>query len=120
MQISFLSLDSEQNKVYFVSDATKTNSIYTFEDKSTEHTTIHLEVLEDKVCILRKGSVQMNMEFVEGHATKGTYEDVFGLTLEFTIYCEQLKIMDKKILIHYQMLQNNSVISTIKLALTFL
>ncbi|MDE5715274.1 MAG: DUF1934 domain-containing protein [Anaeroplasmataceae bacterium] len=120
MKISFLSLDQEQNKTYFVSEAVKENNTYIFLDNSTENVIIYLTIEDESIYIRRTGEIEMFMHFKEGTTQKSSYKNKLGLEFEFQTQCTKLTVSDKKILIWYDMLMNDGFTSSFKLSLNIM
>ncbi len=120
MKISFLSMDQEQNKTYFVSDAVVNQNTYIFADNSTEDVFIHLTIEKEDVYINRQGEIKMSMHFREGMILPASYKNSLGLEFEFEILCTKLTILDKKILIWYDMLIKDCATSSFKIAINIL
>ena len=99
MKISFLSIDNEKNRIFFSSEAVKSNDELAFVDGTTPNTTIHLITIDNKLKLIRDGSVKMEMIFIDKEKTKGTYRNEMGLEFEFDIFCHELIIEEQRYVI---------------------
>lgn len=104
MKVTFLSLDDDNNKVYFTSDYSKVDDQIVFLDKSTPNTEIHLKIKDEEVILERIGSVNMQMIFNLKHLTKGFYNNDMGLDFNFQIKCHKLLCRNKKVNVEYDLI----------------
>lgn len=115
MVVSFFSVDNQNNRVCFKSEAVYENNTLVFQDKSVRDTYIHVTKHKDKLCFERKGSVCMSMELELGCRRTGFYKNALGLEFSFTSYCHILKITEKKIEMEYDMILDGDVLSKHKI-----
>lgn len=120
MKVSFLSMDDQKNKVYFVADASFKENVLSFVDKSCEHTQITMTLEEDRITLARTGLVQMEMIFELEHFTPGAYQNEEGLEFTFKIFCKRLSIQKKRMIIQYDMLLDQQILSSHTLSVTIL
>lgn len=118
MRVSFLSFDSDRNKVSFQSEASQVDNGITFEDKSYPHTNIQLTFLDDSFVLTRTGNVTMYMAFQLNKDTKGTYKNVEGLEFDFYVHTKSLNMQKNKIKVEYDMLVDQEVVSSLTFQVT--
>ena len=119
MKVSFISIDDENNKINFSTEVTKVDNIYRFIDKTTNNTTIEIEVLGNSVRLTRIGDITMYMLYDINNITSGSYENVEGLEFNFEIKTTKLEVQNNKIRIDYSMIMDKQVMSSHKLSLLF-
>lgn len=119
MKVKFLSFDDDNNKIYFVSEATTKENILSFTDKSCENTIIDLTIENDSLTLIRRGNTNMRMSFLEGQVTKGSYHNSMGLEFEFAINCLNLQISANRIRVDYDMIIDEYTKTRHKLSLLF-
>lgn len=115
MKVFFYSIDDEENKISYNSEAHYEDDMLVFEDKSYENTKMYLKIDKDRVIINRKGMIIMNLELIGNKKTKGYYQNEIGLEFDFIIDCSNLVITDKRIDISYAMILDNQVLSSHKI-----
>lgn len=119
MQVTFHSIDNENNKIFFKSLASKNDNIISFEDKSTMNTTIFLEIKDLSIIFIRKGSINMNIELILNNRTPAKYKNEMGLEFDFEVFTNKLIIEKNKITIEYIMFLDNEEISSHKIWILF-
>lgn len=120
MKISFLSMDDQKNKVYFVTEASYEGNAFIFADKSCRDTWIRMIIEENGIHLIRTGSIQMEMTFHLECLTAGYYKNEEGLEFDFSIECKKLSIQKKRISIQYDMLLEEKKVSSHNLSMTIL
>lgn len=115
MVVSFFSIDNQNNRVCFKSEAVYENQTLIFQDKSVKDTYIHVAENGDKLRFERKGAVRMVMELEVGCLRNGFYKNDLGLEFTFFSYCRALKITEKKIEMEYDMILDEAVLSKHKI-----
>ena len=115
MEVSFYSVNDENEKVCFKSLAEKNNNQIIFQDKSLSNTMIYLTILKDKLIFERKGDCNMKIELKNDKKTLGFYSNEIGLEFNFETKCKELIIKDKRIDIQYDMILDNSILSSHKI-----
>ena len=118
MIISFYSIDSNDNETKFESEATLSENIYIFDDKSLDNTIINLIVLNDKIIFKRMGNVDMKLELELDKKTKGNYKNSNGLGFDFECLCDEFKNDEKNIALGYSLIIDGNVISYHKILVT--
>lgn len=97
MVVSFLSIDQENHKIAYQSEATVYHNTYTFLDKSLKDTSIELTKTTDFVTLRRFGYCTMDMQFCLNKITHGVYNNKDGLEFSFSIRTTELKIENSRI-----------------------
>lgn len=115
MEITFYSLDDENNKVFFKSKGIKENNIISFIDKSNDNTTILLEQNTSSIIFYRKGDIDMKMILEKNIINSCYYKNQNGLEFDFKVYCKELIIKEKRIDIEYDMILDEDIISSHKI-----
>lgn len=115
MKVFFYSVDDENNKISYNSEAHYDKNMIIFDDKTYENTKVYLQILNDKVIINRKGMISMNLELAFNKKTKGYYQNEMGLEFEFIADCNYLTISDKRIDASYSMILDGQVLSSHKI-----
>ncbi|MGM9969701.1 MAG: DUF1934 family protein [Anaeroplasma sp.] len=114
MQVTFHSLDSDENKIFFKSDAHYENDYIVFEDKSCQNTIIYLKI-DSIINLIRKGKVNTNISFIEGIKTDCHYNNDIGLEFDFQVLTNNININKNKITIEYTMFLDGKEFSTHKI-----
>ncbi len=115
MKAHFRSLDSD-NKIDFVSDARYEDNKYIFKDKSLENTNLSIEIIENtKLRLKRFGQTNMEITFILGQKTKGTYNNDMGLFFDFEVFSHNLTIKEKNIYFKYDYYMDDIIQSTHKI-----
>lgn len=120
MKVKFLSLDDQNEKNYFESDASRSGQDIIFLDKTTPNTTIEFSFLEDSVKMIRTGDVNSFMEFKLNETTKGKYHNLLGLEFDFNVLCTKLEVADNKIRIDYILILDEYIQTNHKISLLIL
>ena len=115
MRISFHSINDSNEKVFFETEAYFDNNIIRFKDKSYENTEILIEATTSFVRLKRVGNVNMDMLFKLGNKTVSKYKNDVGLSFEFSVLCTNLLVTDNKILVEYDMLMDDNLLSKHKI-----
>ena len=111
MVVSFRSLDSENNKIEYISEAEQVEDYIEFEDKSCFDTKIRLKIENGIAEFIRFGFISMSIKFQLNKITPGAYVNAEGLDFEFEIYTTELQIEKDKFSVRYNMIMDNNVIS---------
>lgn len=120
MYISFQSVDSENHKIEYLSEATLLENWIEFEDKSCVETKILLRIDNGQVELKREGFINMSIKFHLYEVTCGAYVNTDGLDFEFEIYTSELQIEEGKLMIKYDMIMDDEVISRHFIQLAFI
>lgn len=115
MEVTFYSLDDENNKIFFKSKGTKEKNIISFADKSNENTTISLEILDSSITFYRKGNVDMKMILKKNKILDCYYKNQIGLEFNFKVNCKELIIKENRIDMEYDMILDNDIMSSHKI-----
>ena len=115
MEVFFYSLDNENNKVSYKSNAELSNGKLVFIDKSIESTTIHLSIMKDKLELQRIGNTNTDLVFIENKTTKAHYKNIDGLEFDFLVKCNKLITSLNRIDIEYDMILDNELLSSHKI-----
>lgn len=115
MRLSFHSISDNEDKIFYETEYVMDDNEIIFLDKTTENTTNHLFILEDKIKLIRLGNVNMEMLFDLSKDTKGKYSNELGLEFDFIIRCYKLRVQKNKILIEYNMILDEFTSSTHKI-----
>lgn len=89
-------------------------SKWTFIDHHKTPTIIHLK---EPYYLKKNGNPKIDFSFSNNHETKGTYA-IDGMVLHFGIKTISLEVSSERVLIKYQLLQSNDVVSTNLIQLT--
>lgn len=119
MKVTFLSMDEDENKVFFESDASFCEDEIVFADKSLTDTTLYLRFEPDRLNLRREGQVFMRLSFRQHHKTDGFYRDSFGLEIPLTVLCTFLKVEAKKTIVHYELWWDEQMKTKHKILLLF-
>lgn len=104
MKVAFLSLDDENNKIHFESEASRKENEIIFLDQTTPNTTIEFKIESESVTMVRTGDVNSYMEFVLNKKTKGNYQNIMGLEFDFEVLCTYFLITTNKIRLDYELI----------------
>ena len=115
MEVTFYSLDDENNKIFFKSKGTKENNIISFKDKSNENTTILLEINASSITFYRKGNVDMKLILEKNNTNECYYKNEMGLEFNFKAFCKELIVKEKRIDIEYDMILDEDILSSHKI-----
>lgn len=119
MVVSFLSIDQENHKIAYQSEATVYHNTYTFLDKSLKDTSIELTKTTDFVTLRRFGYCTMDMQFCLNKITHGVYNNKDGLEFSFSIRTTELKIENSRIRIAYTMSIEGDEVSQQRIQFSF-
>jgi len=115
MEVFFYSLDNQNNKVSFKSNAEYINNKLVFVDKSIESTVIQLSISSDKLVLERTGNTIMKLAFIENKSSEAYYKNEMGLEFDFIVKCNKLIITDNRIDIEYDMILDKELLSSHKI-----
>lgn len=115
MVVHFYSLDQENQRITYTSEAKIEDNSLVFLDKSVENTTIYIRRLEDKLVFERKGDVQMQMTLILNQKTKAYYKNNFGLEFSFQVECHRLEQKKNRIDLEYTMFLDSDAMSRHKI-----
>lgn len=115
MIVTFHSLDNDNNKIYFKSEAQIIDDYIVFDDKSIENTKIYLKYNSSSVIFKRVGNTNMSIEYIQDKITTGTYKNELGLEFNFSVDTTSFSIEKDKIIIEYNMYIEKDYISSHKI-----
>lgn len=115
MEVFFYSLDNQNNKVSFKSNAEYINNKLVFKDKSIDSTNIHLSISKDKLVLERIGKTEMKLALIENISSEAYYRNEMGLEFNFIAKCHKLNITNNRIDIEYDMILDNELLSSHKI-----
>ncbi len=115
MVVIFRSVDQENNSVSFQSEGYYDGEYLIFEDKSALETKIHLQILDNKLILIREGLIKMKITLVEGKCLPSYYKNDIGLEFNFIAFCKKLIINKNKIMVEYDMILDNEKLSSHKI-----
>lgn len=102
MILTFHSLDSDSNKVFFKSEYEIIDGKYIFDDKSVKNTRIIMKINDDNTIIFKRiGDINMEMLLDVNNNTLCKYKNEMGLEFELIISTNSVKITGKKVEIDY-------------------
>lgn len=119
MQVTFTSLDEEMNRIQYEASVKQEENYFIFEDKSVSDTQVKLLIESEVVHLIRFGQVQMEMIFDPKKKTMGHYQNEMGLEFQFMIVCTKLSISKDCVIIHYQMILDETIKTKHKITLLF-
>ena len=98
MNLTFHSIDSDNNKVTYTTEYEYKNDEYIFIDKSVEDTKIYLKISDDlKITIKRIGNINMEIVLDQYNNTIGNYKSKEGLVFELLISNTKIEINKNKL-----------------------
>ena len=102
MNLTFHSVDSDNNKVTYTTEYEYKNDEYIFLDKSVEDTKIYLKIADDlKITIKRIGNINMEIVLDQYNITIGNYKSKEGLVFELLISNTKIEINKNKLYLEY-------------------
>ncbi len=119
MNITFYSLDSLDNKIFFKEKGMFDKNILIFNDKSVENTKIYLTINDNDIILDRVGNVKMHMHFIRNTETTGFYENELGLQFKMNILTSKLIIKANKVEIEYSLILDGNMLSSHKIWILF-
>lgn len=119
MKVTFHSLDSNDNKVFFRSTCVKNGNEYRFKDKSAANTEISLSIRGNEVLFSRRGEIEMDLLINPTEKTEGHYKNSMGLLLNFMVTTSLLKIEENRIEMEYSLFFDEEMLSTHKIWVLF-
>lgn len=119
MNVTFYSLDSLDNKIFFKEKGILDKNILIFNDKSAQSTKIYLTINEDNIILDRVGNIKMHMHFIRNIETAGYYENELGLEFKMNILTSKLIIKTNKIEIEYSLFLDGNMLSSHKIWILF-
>ncbi len=119
MDLTFYSIDSNNDKVIYHTSYIKSENTIIFDDKSVSNTKIYLTIDDDKVQFVRKGNVFMNVLLEYNKNTFCHYENEIGLSFDFIVKTTNLSITNKRIEMEYDLFLENDKISSHKITILF-
>lgn len=119
MELTFHSLDSANNKVFYRTTFNKVDNTLIFLDKTTENTTIYLTIEKDILLFERKGNINMRLVLNLEEPTEGKYESSIGLSFDFITKTKKLKISENRIEMEYALYVEGDEISIHKIWISF-
>lgn len=119
MDLTFYSIDSNNDKVIYHTSYIKSENTIIFDDKSVSNTKIYLTIDDNKVLFERKGNVSMKILLEEDKLSFCHYENEMGLSFDFTVVTTYLSISNKRIEMAYELFLENDMISNHKITIIF-
>ena len=119
MDLTFYSIDSNNDKVLYHTSYIKSENTIIFDDKSVLNTKIYLTIKDDKVLFERKGNVIMYILLDLDKITFCHYENEMGLKFDFSVKTTNLVLKNNKIEMAYQLFLENDMISNHKITIIF-
>ncbi len=119
MDLTFYSIDSNNDKVIYHTSYIKSENTIIFDDKSVSNTKIYLTINENKVLFERKGNVFMQIPLEKDKLTSCHYENELGLSFDFKVITTNLSISNKRIEMGYELFLESDMISNHKITIIF-
>ncbi len=120
MKVHFYSFQDGKKDVSYISEAQNIGpNSYRFLDKSSENTYITLRILSNNhIQIVRDGNVDSLMDFILNKKTSSIYK-TSELTFKFEMLTKEIKINSNSVSLNYDYFYENTLVSSIKIALLF-
>lgn len=119
MNLTFYSVDSNDEKVVYNTPFVRDENQIIFLDKSVSNTTIYLTILENSLLFERKGDIEMSLPLEMGKKTHCHYKNELGLEFDFLVLTNELLISSKRIEMEYSLFLEGDTISTHKITILF-
>lgn len=102
MNLTFHSVDSDNNKVIYNTEYEYINDEYVFIDKSVKDTKLYIKITDDlNVRIKRLGNINMEIVLDQNNNTVGNYKSEEGLVFELLISNAKIEINKNKLYLEY-------------------
>ncbi len=115
MEVSFYSIDNENNRISYKSEAKIENGFIVFEDKSLDSTNVYIKKENDSLTILRAGKINMEIKLIPDTLTTGAYQNDIGVEFEFNTFCKKLLLSEKRYDAEYDIILDKDIISSHKI-----
>ena len=115
MEVSFYSLDNDNNKIIYKSEYKKINNTIIFKDKSLENTDLYITIENDHLVIKRVGQVTMTFKAKLKEITDVYYKNEMGLEFNFKVKTTSIILKDNRIDLEFLMILDNEVINSHKI-----
>ena len=119
MNLTFYSVDNNNEKVLYNTEYVKDENQIIFLDKSVENTTIYLTILPNSLLFERRGNSNMILPLEYGKKTKCHYKNELGLEFDFLVLTTELLISSKRIEMEYSLFLDGDNISNHKITIIF-
>ena len=114
MEVSFLSIDNENNEISFKKDGHYEGDYLVFEDTVVQNTLIFLKAKEKEIELLRKGKIDMSLVLKEKKENYLRYKDEH-VYFELMTKTNEISVKNDEIHFNYDLLDDNNLVGNHKI-----